>query len=276
VVGDALRLRQVLSNYLGNAVKFTTAGGVVLRARRLDGATLRFEVQDSGPGISAEVQARLFEPFTQADQSTTRRFGGTGLGLAICRELATLMGGRAGVHSQPGAGSTFWAELPLPMADAAPAAPAPAAAAPSLPGAHVLMVEDNPVNMLIAVALLERWGVTVAQAVDGHEALAAVQNAAAAGHPFDAVLMDVQMPGMSGYEATRALRAAGQRVPVIALTAAALVSEREEALRAGMDDFLTKPIDAERLRATLARWCAQGATRAAPEGADRPALTGPR
>ena len=276
VVGDALRLRQVLSNYLGNAVKFTTAGGVVLRARRLDGATLRFEVQDSGPGISAEVQARLFEPFTQADQSTTRRFGGTGLGLAICRELATLMGGRAGVHSQPGAGSTFWAELPLPMADAAPAAPAPAAAAPSLPGAHVLMVEDIPVNMLIAVALLERWGVTVAQAVDGHEALAAVQNAAAAGHPFDAVLMDVQMPGMSGYEATRALRAAGQRVPVIALTAAALVSEREEALRAGMDDFLTKPIDAERLRATLARWCAQGATRAAPEGADRPALTGPR
>ncbi|MDP2008080.1 MAG: PAS domain S-box protein [Rubrivivax sp.] len=266
VSGDALRLRQILSNFLGNAVKFTGSGGVVLCARRLGGGAagaqsaaddrVRFEVQDSGPGIAGDVQAALFEPFTQADQSTTRRFGGTGLGLSICRDLATLMQGRVGVHSEPGRGSTFWAELPLPPARLAAASPVPAVAARSLAGAHVLMVEDNAVNMMIAVALLEHWGVTVAQVVDGREALAAVQGAAATGRPFDAVLMDVQMPGMGGYEATRALRAAGQRLPVIALTAAALVSEREEALRAGMDDFLTKPIDADRLQATLARWCA--------------------
>ena len=262
--GDALRLRQVLSNFLSNAIKFTSAGGVVMRARRLSeaqgratGAAVRFEVQDSGPGIATEVQARLFESFTQADQSTTREFGGTGLGLSICRELAALMGGTVGVHSVPGQGSTFWAELPLPAAAAVPVGAPPAAAVSSLQGAHVLMVEDNAVNMLIAVAMLEHWGVSVVQASDGQEALAAVQAAAAGGRPFDAVLMDVQMPRMSGYEATRALRAAGQRLPVIALTAAALVSEREEALRAGMDDFLTKPIDAERLKATLALWCAR-------------------
>ncbi len=263
--GDALRLRQVLSNFLANAIKFTAVGGVAWRARRLDAAgaggaasTVRFEVQDSGPGIAAEAQARLFEPFTQADQSTTREFGGTGLGLSICRQLATLMGGSVGVHSVPGQGSLFWAELPLP-AVAAPPADTPAATAASLQGARVLMVEDNAVNMMIAVAMLEHWGVRVTQASDGQEALETVRAAAAAGQAFDAVLMDVQMPRMGGYEATRALRAAGHRLPVIALTAAALVSERDEALAAGMDDFLTKPIDAERLRVTLARWCAQGA-----------------
>jgi CheY-like chemotaxis protein len=124
----------------------------------------------------------------------------------------------------------------------------------SLLGRHVLMVEDNPVNMLIAVALLERWGVAVEQASDGRQAIDAVQRASSVGQPFDAVLMDVQMPVMSGYEATRAMRRAGVRLPVIALTAAALVSEREAAMEAGMDDFLTKPIDADKLRATLTRW----------------------
>jgi CheY-like chemotaxis protein len=264
VTGDALRLRQVLSNFLANAIKFTPAGGVVLRAHRLDdsagtgaAARVRFEVQDSGPGIAADVQARLFEPFMQADQSTTREFGGTGLGLSICRELATLMGGTVGVHSAPGQGSTFWAELPLPAAAAAQAGATPPAAT-GLQGARVLMVEDNAVNMLIAVAMLEHWGVSVTQASDGQEALAAVQAAAAAGQPFDAVLMDVQMPVMSGHEATRELRKtdAGHDLPIIALTAAALVTEREEALRSGMNDFLTKPIDAEKLRSTLLRCCA--------------------
>ncbi len=258
VRGDAMRLRQVLSNYLGNALKFTPTGGVVLRARRLpEGELVRFEVQDSGPGISAEAQARLFEPFTQADQSTTRRYGGTGLGLSICRELATLMGGRVGLHSRPGEGSLFWAELPLPPAEEAapPPPPEPGDDSAELQGRRVLMAEDNAVNMMIAVALLEAWGLQVTQASDGHEALAAVQAAVAMGRPFDVVLMDVQMPHMSGHEATRALRAAGHRLPVIALTAAALVTEREEALRAGMNDFLTKPIDADRLRAALRRWC---------------------
>ena len=285
VRGDALRLRQVLSNYLGNALKFTAAGQVVLRAQRLPGPgqapgdVVRFEVQDTGPGITPEVQARLFEPFTQADQSTTRRYGGTGLGLSICRELAALMGGQVGVHSQPGAGCTFWAELPLPVVDdgtldaaAMPHADLADDSNTSLQGRRVLMAEDNAVNMMIAVALLEAWGLQVAQASDGHEAMAAVQAAAALGRPFDAVLMDVQMPRMSGHEATRALRAAGHRLPIIALTAAALVTERDEALRAGMDDFLTKPIDADRLRAALRRWCAgPPAAAATPAALARPA-----
>ncbi|MFO1273064.1 MAG: ATP-binding protein [Rubrivivax sp.] len=246
-------MRQLLVNYLGNALKFTAEGRVELRALRR-GERVRFEVVDTGPGIDAAAQQRLFTPFTQGDESTTRRFGGTGLGLSICRELAHLMGGEVGLLSAPGAGSCFWAELPLPPC-AAPAPPA-APAEHELEGMRVLMVEDNPVNMMIAVAILERWGVQAEQASEGLAALEAVERAAAEGRPFEAVLMDVQMPVMSGYEATRALRrsAAGAQVPVIALTAAALVSEREQALAAGMDDFLTKPIDADRLRATLARW----------------------
>jgi PAS domain S-box-containing protein len=277
VFGDTVRVRQILTNYLGNALKFTPSGSVTLRAQRLTvggadeagarpGDIVRLEVQDTGEGISAEVQARLFEPFTQADESTTRRFGGTGLGLSICRELALLMGGRVGLDSTPGQGSCFWAELPLPAAPAPapPAAsallpapvPAGAAAAGVLQGRRVLIVEDNPVNMLIAVAMMESWGVQVAQAHDGRQALQAVQQAFDRGQPFDAVLMDVQMPNMSGHEATRALRdtQAGCHLPIIALTAAALVSERSAALEAGMNDFLSKPVDAERLRATLARW----------------------
>jgi PAS domain S-box-containing protein len=267
VCGDPLRVRQILGNFLGNAVKFTPAGEVRLLARRLPGSDrVRFEVHDTGPGIDADTCARLFQPFTQADQSTTRRFGGTGLGLSICRELATLMNGEVGVTSALGSGSQFWAELPLPPASAArpqPAAPArlPEAAV-DLKGARVLLVEDNPVNMMIAVAMLERWGVQVEQTDDGAKAVDAVTRAAAAGRPFDAVLMDVQMPVMSGHEATQMLRrdSAGRAVPIIALTAAAMVSEREQALGAGMDDFLTKPIDSEKLRVTLAKWVLGGRT----------------
>ncbi|MDP1899846.1 MAG: PAS domain S-box protein [Rubrivivax sp.] len=260
VRGDPLRLRQILSNFLVNAIKFTPRGWICLRARRLPaplGNTVRLEVQDTGPGIAAATREKLFRPFTQADQSTTRRFGGTGLGLSICRELAGLMGGSVGVESTPGEGCVFWAELPLLLSDVAPA-PLPAPVAGTLEHRRVLIAEDNAVNMMIAVALLERWGVEVTQAPDGREAVDAVQRAAARGHAFDAVLMDVQMPVMSGHEATRALRLteAGRTLPIIALTAAALVTEREEALRAGMNDFLTKPIDADKLRSTLARWCA--------------------
>ena len=254
VQGDALRVRQVCTNFLTNALKFTTQGEVVLMASR-DGEGVRIEVRDTGCGIDDATQARLFRPFTQADESTTRRFGGTGLGLSICRELATLMGGTVGVDSQPGAGSTFWARLPLPKV-ATPEGIAAPVDEGRLDGARVLLVEDNAVNMVIAVAMLERWGVQVAQAENGSLAVAAAQSAADAGQPFDAVLMDVQMPVMSGHEATRALRGceAGRHLPVIALTAAALVTERDEALASGMNDFLTKPIDAERLRCTLARW----------------------
>jgi PAS domain S-box-containing protein len=257
VQGDLLRTRQILSNYLGNALKFTAKGEVRLRAQRLDAQRVRFEVHDTGPGIDADTQARLFRPFTQADESTTRRYGGTGLGLSICRELATLMGGEVGVGSRLGDGSCFWAELPLPATTAAAAdLAAEAPAQGSLRGASVLMVEDNPVNMLIAAALLEQWGVHIEQAADGQQAVQAVQRRAQNGRQFDAVLMDVQMPVMSGHEATRLLRRdySPERLPIIALTAAALVSEREQALAAGMNDFLTKPIDAQRLRQALLRW----------------------
>jgi PAS domain S-box-containing protein len=296
VSGDALRVRQIVNNYLVNAIKFTPQGSIWVRALRPGGpgsALVRIEVEDTGPGISAATLARLFKPFTQADVSTTRRFGGTGLGLSICQELATLMGGRVGADSREGQGSVFWVELPLPRLARAPAA-APGlqddppdsrlhSAPPpednrSLAGLRVLIAEDNTVNMMIAVATLERWGLDVVQALDGHEAVAAVQRAAAAGRPFDAVLMDVQMPVMGGHEATRALRELEARgtlqhllaaanpaalqpaprrppLPIIALTAAALVTERDDALAAGMNDFLTKPIDADKLQAALRRWC---------------------
>jgi CheY-like chemotaxis protein len=260
-------LRQIASNYLGNALKFTETGSVGLKAFRLGPAhpdIVRLEVHDTGLGIDAPTRARLFKPFTQADQSTTRRFGGTGLGLSICRELASLMDGTVGVDSGQGAGSVFWAEVPLPPATLVPGHPRPDPDGDgALAGRRVLMAEDNPVNMLIATAVLERWGVEVVQAEDGRQAVAAVQQAQAEGRPFDAVLMDVQMPVMSGHEATRLLRQMQRdgrlggvgSLPIIALTAAALVSEREEALGAGMNDFLTKPIDAEKLHASLLRWC---------------------
>ncbi|MEJ6001609.1 PAS domain-containing hybrid sensor histidine kinase/response regulator [Paucibacter soli] len=256
VVGDPVRLRQILSNYLTNALKFTESGSVAVHVHRLSEERIRIEVSDTGPGISAEMQGRLFQPFTQADESTTRRFGGTGLGLSICRELATLMGGQVGCDSTPGQGSSFWAELPL------CAAPTPISTQlreardnEDLQGLRVLMVEDNPVNMMIAVALLEQWGLEVAQASDGSQAVEAVNAAASMGKPYDAVLMDVQMPVMSGHEATRQIRRRfnAEELPIVALTAAALVSERDEALASGMNEFLTKPIDAPRLRQALVR-----------------------
>ena len=255
VTGDPVRLRQILTNFLNNALKFTQRGRIGLTASALRDGWLRVEVSDTGPGIDPNVQQQLFTPFTQADQSTTRRFGGTGLGLSICRELANLMRGSVGVESAVGQGSRFWAELPLDSApDHAPDTGFGDENYPgALAGARVLMAEDNAVNMTIAVAMLEQWGVIVSQASDGAQALEAVAQAQRSGHPFDAVLMDVQMPAMSGYEATRLLRERhdAQTLPIIALTAAALTSERELALAAGMNDFLTKPIDAQRLRDTL-------------------------
>jgi PAS domain S-box-containing protein len=256
VLGDALRTRQILSNYISNAIKFTTRGAIRIEVRRDAGDRLRFAVSDSGCGIDEATLARLFRPFTQADESTTRRYGGTGLGLSICRELASRLGGEVGVESRFGAGSTFHVILPLPQAELA--LPRDDGTDPSndtaaLTGARVLMVEDNAVNMMIAVALLEQWGVQVTQAGDGRAAVEAVDRAHAAGAPFAAVLMDVQMPVMSGHEAAREMRLRhdAARLPIVAITAAALVSEREAALAAGMNAFLTKPIDADKLRCTL-------------------------
>ncbi len=255
VRGDPVRVRQILANFITNALKFTERGHVRIEATlRPDGA-VRLSVCDTGPGVPALTQAQLFTRFSQGDSSTTRRFGGTGLGLSICRELAQLMRGTVGVSSTPGVGSTFWADLPLPSsAPAQRAASTEAGDIARLVDARVLMAEDNPVNMMIAVAMLEHWGVRVEQAHDGRAAVDAVHAAVRQGRPFDVVLMDVQMPVMSGHEAARELRLhyPPDALPIVALTAAALVSEREEALAAGMDDFLTKPVDADKLRHTLA------------------------
>ena len=261
VLGDPTRTRQILRNYLDNALKFTDSGEVRLVARRLDAQRMRFEVHDTGIGIDSDTQQRLFRPFTQADGSITKRYGGTGLGLSICRELATLMGGEVGVGSRVGAGSCFWAELPL----SATALPAPAA--DGLVGASVLLVEDDPVNMMITSARLEQWGMRIERAFDGRQALQAVQRNVGHGRQFDAVLMDVMMPGMSGHEVTRLLRRefSAERLPIIALTAAA--SEREQALAAGMNDFVLKPLqDPLLLRQALARWI--GPRRAPPAQGD--------
>lgn len=255
VRGDPLRVRQILTNFVANALKFTERGRVRIEAGA-DGGRVRLAVHDSGPGIDETTRQRLFSPFTQADESITRRYGGTGLGLSICRELAALMGGSVGVDSRPGRGSVFWAELPLvPLAEAPASAPPGEGADAPLPPARVLVAEDNPVNMLIVVAMLEQWGLRVAQAGDGAQAVEAVNAAAESGAPFDLVLMDVHMPVMSGHAAVRALRRRfdAQALPVVALTAAALVGERDDALASGMNDFLSKPIDAGKLRETLAR-----------------------
>jgi PAS domain S-box-containing protein len=264
VLGDPLRTRQILSNYITNAIKFTTRGAIRIEVRRDAGDAVRFAVSDSGCGIDEATLERLFRPFTQADDSTTRRYGGTGLGLSICRELATRLGGEVGVESRFGAGSTFHVVLPLPATTlAAPPGPQAGRAgdAAALAGARVLMVEDNAVNMMIAVALLEQWGVQVTQAGDGRAAIEAVDRADAAGTPFQAVLMDVQMPVMSGHEAARRLREShdAKSLPIVAITAAAVVSEREAALAAGMYDFLTKPIDPDKLHCTLGRALAASA-----------------
>ena len=263
VSGDPTRLRQVLTNLLNNAVKFTEHGGrVSLSARRTgleaDVAQVSFEVRDSGIGISEAAQRRLFEPFTQADESTTRRFGGTGLGLAITKELVTLMGGQLTFSSMPGAGSTFRVDLGLALAPApAPTregAPTPAPDAPAgdrrLAGLHLLVAEDNAVNQQVAVAMLEGLGARVTCANDGLQAVVQVRH----GH-FDALLMDCQMPGMDGYEAARRIREEGAlRLPIIAVTANAMAADRELCLAAGMNDHLAKPLSREALAAVVLKW----------------------
>ena len=258
VHGDAVRVRQIISHYVSNALKFTNEGGVSIEVRNGQGGRVRIVVRDSGIGIEPAAQARLFEVFSMGDGSRTRRHGGTGLGLSICRQLAELMGGAVGVSSEPGRGSVFWAELPLLLARL----PSPAAGgrsvdpAAQLHGARVLLVEDNPVNALVAKATLQQWGAEVEQATGGAEALAAVEQAERRGERYDVVLMDLHMPGMSGLDTTRALRerVGSHGLPIVALTADVLVSVREAALAQGMNDFLAKPIEPARLVEVLAKW----------------------
>ncbi len=257
VDGDRMRLRQVLANYLNNSLKFTPQGQVRLIARRGAGERVRIEVVDTGIGISEVDHPRLFQPFSQVEGDRQHGTAGTGLGLSICRELATLMQGKVGMDSAPGQGSRFWIELPLPERHDTPQdlAADDAAGERRLQGARVLMAEDNPVNMMIGVAMLQRWGVVVEQAADGQQAVDAVTLAAAQGRPFDLVLMDIQMPGMNGRDAARQLRQHwdSRALPIVALSAAALLSEQQAAYDAGMDDFVTKPVDAAALRAALLR-----------------------
>jgi PAS domain S-box-containing protein len=259
VCGDAFRLRQVLMNLLGNAIKFTPAGEVALRAR-LDhkdarNSVLHFTVSDTGIGIAANARKMIFDPFTQADSSTTRTFGGTGLGLAISARLVTMMGGGIWVESEPGCGSQFHFTARVGVAnsvdDAIKAPIATAAVSQSLaprpcPSLRILLAEDNAVNRLVARTLLEKQGHHVEITTTGREALVALRR-----ENYDVVLMDVQMPDMDGFEATRTIRAmekdSGRHQWIIALTAHAMIGDRERCFEAGMDAYLTKPIDPHEL-----------------------------
>jgi PAS domain S-box-containing protein len=271
LVGDRGRLRQVLINLVGNALKFTERGGVSLEVaaerQHSDECRLRFAVRDTGIGIPIDRIEAIFAPFEQADSSTARRYGGTGLGLPIACRLAGLMGGQVRVQSAPGQGSTFSFTACLRRAHGAEGSGAdpddgagPGACGPARPPLRVLLADDNEVNQRISAALLERQGHQVHAVANGHDALAAL----ASGPPFDVVLMDVQMPGMDGLQATAELRrreaGTGRRVPVIALTAHAMRGDRERCLAAGMDAYVTKPISG----ATLARAIAAALGRPSP------------
>jgi CheY-like chemotaxis protein/anti-sigma regulatory factor (Ser/Thr protein kinase) len=263
LAGDSTRLQQALLNFAANAVKFTEAGSVTLRARidAEDEASvlMRFEVEDTGVGVAPEMAERLFAPFEQADNSTTRNYGGSGLGLAITRKLAVLMGGDVGFSSTPGAGSVFWFTARLRKLKAS-ALPAPADAAPKSAeatvrhdhaGCTILLVEDDLVCREFAQELLEDVCLMVDTAVDGEAAVAL-----AGEHHYDLILMDMQMPRVDGLEATRRIRRLpdGNKVPIVAMTANAFAEDRACCLAAGMNDFIAKPVDPEILFQTLLRY----------------------
>ncbi len=267
-VGDSHRLRQMLSNLVNNAIKFTSAGQVRIDAAEIErdaqSAILEFSVADTGVGIPAEKRDLLFLPFSQADSSTTREYGGTGLGLSIVRSLAASMGGSIGVDSELGKGSRFWFRIRVGVLAAGedtrkaerPAGTRQAAAGtPAFQPQHVLVVEDVALNREVAAAMLARLGLQVAMAEDGQQGLDAIMR----GDPVDLVLMDVQMPVLDGIAATQQIRqwetAHGrQRLPIVAVTANAFEEDRRRCLEAGMDDFLAKPVSLDMLRSTLSHW----------------------
>jgi PAS domain S-box-containing protein len=278
--GDPGRVRQVLLNLAGNAIKFTSAGSVSIRAM-LDSAdsqvaVVRFAIRDTGIGIPKDKQDLLFRSFTQVDASTTRKFGGTGLGLAISKQLAELMGGRIGVTSDEGAGAEFWftVRLDTPKEVSPRRTPferdiamAQMVDALGHSGLRVLLAEDNVTNQHVAMGILRKLGLHVDTVVDGVEAIRALER-----QPYDLVLMDVQMPRMDGLEATRRIRDATSQVlnpgvPIIAMTAHAMQGDRETCLAAGMDDYIAKPVTVTTMTEVLARWWARATGEAA--GAER-------
>jgi CheY-like chemotaxis protein len=258
VLGDPTRLRQILLNLTGNALKFTEEGGVVVLMTRekQDGrALVRVEVRDTGIGIPADRLNRLFQTFSQADSSTTRRFGGTGLGLAICKRLVEGMGGEIGVVSEPGIGSVFWFTMALEAAEA-PARSAHQDRIRSTRPARILIAEDVTMNQIIVESMLSAAGHEVVLVDNGAEALEAVQR-----DTFDMVLMDMQMPVMDGVEAATRIRALDGpecEIPIIALSANAMAEEILTCRAAGMNDHLAKPIDREALLRTVAEWTGRG------------------
>ncbi|HEU5080855.1 MAG TPA: ATP-binding protein [Opitutaceae bacterium] len=259
VRGDKGRLKQVLLNLVGNAVKFTDVGEVNVmvsaRSATRGGSAFRVIVSDTGVGITPEIQKKLFQPFTQGDATDARRYGGTGLGLAICRQLVELMGGTIGLESRPGAGSTFWFDLELPKSSAPLAAEVdgyPKATAHAVSKSlRILVAEDNPANQLLAKLLLEKEGHSATIVPDGEQAVQELTRG-----KYDLVLMDCQMPGVDGYEATRRIRSSTthSNIPIIALTAHARPEDRARCLAVGMNDHITKPIDVETLRSALEKW----------------------
>ena len=247
VYTDPARLRQIVTNLLGNALKFTHQGEIELSAR-FSAGVLHVSVRDTGIGIPSDRQAVIFDTFAQADNSTSRVYGGTGLGLTISRQLVEMMGGRLGLSSAVGSGSEFWFELPAQVAPDLERGPSEAVATSDRLAGRVLLAEDNDVNVLVAQDALEEIGLTVDVASDGREAVAM-----ALAHRYDAILMDLHMPHLDGADATRAIRAAGLRVPILAMTAAAREEDRKACLEAGMDGYVTKPFSLDQVRTLLTR-----------------------
>jgi PAS domain S-box-containing protein len=262
LVGDPLRLGQILLNLASNAIKFTEHGGITVRIRReagvTDAALLRCEVIDTGIGIPREAQSRLFTAFEQADNSMTRSYGGTGLGLAISKRLVHLMGGEIGVESASGCGSTFWFTVRLPLGTRA-VPPEPTFDTDEVeqqirqrfPGVRILLAEDEPINREVSLCLLDAVGLQVDVAQDGQEALALSRR-----HRYALILMDMQMPNLNGVDATRAIRneSLNRATPILAMTANAFDEDRQVCIAAGMNDHLPKPIDPQVLFETLLKW----------------------
>jgi CheY-like chemotaxis protein len=261
--GDPLRLGQILFNLVGNAIKFTEHGEVILRARPVGEAEealqVRFEVADTGIGIAPEAQARLFQSFEQADNSMTRKYGGTGLGLAISKRLVRLMGGEIGVDSATGTGSTFWFVVPLKKREPDAVAPAPSIAElkaeqrllAEYAGRRVLLAEDEPITQEVSLFLLEEVGFVVDIAADGQQAVDLARQ-----NRYALILMDMQMPVMNGVEATTSIRAdsLNRTTPILAMTANASDTDRVTCLAAGMNEHISKPVDPQKLYEALLRW----------------------